>query len=200
MGKHVVKTALITLAFAIGGILLFAGACLLFFPQVVSNFAYNVGMYELSSTYAVRAYNEEKDSDEELATLVERAILAGDYEVTAKYGDKLLDSEDFEAIAQSHQVAAVSGSYYSYISGELAVAQYKLGNKNEALITVNLHTPQYVKFNATERLMMQVMVDSDVEFALKLKAMMESYVFDGPERNLLNNHLSLLEQFCQISE
>ncbi|MBO7377798.1 MAG: hypothetical protein J6U35_02870 [Clostridia bacterium] len=197
MRGGILKTALISFASALGAIILASVAILLFFPSAAGKLTFGMGSYGASANYALKAY-EKNPTDENLKTLVERSILAGKYELTVEYAPKYLDCGSFEAFAKKEDGKSETdktGSYYCYVTGSYAVAEYRLGNVERALDASALYTGEYVKFNATEYLMEAAIEGQDKVFAKKLLMQMRGYLFPGEQGELLRRDLNVLEEF-----
>jgi len=193
MKELIRKTALTTLAAAAGAILLGAVVLMLFFPSVVSDGAYGMGLYRVSATFARSAY--EKDGEfSSLKTLVERAILAEKYDLVAGYApdDRFEDTAAAEDAGKSDERV---GDYHSYVTGNLAVAQYSRGEREAALNTAALYTVRYERYNATEYLLKTIIDCDDKAFGSELLAEMKKYSFSGEEKALLDRDISILESF-----
>ncbi|MBQ7165104.1 MAG: hypothetical protein IJR61_07225 [Clostridia bacterium] len=197
MKELIRKTALTTLAAAAGAILLGAVVLMLFFPSVVSDGAYGMGLYRVSATFARSAY--EKDGEfSSLKTLVERAILAEKYDLVAGYAPAFIADDRFEDTAAAEDAGKSDervGDYYSYVTGNLAVAQYGRGEREAALNTAALYTVRYERYNATEYLLKTIIDRDDKAFGSELLAEMKKYSFSGEEKALLDRDISILESF-----
>ncbi len=198
MQKLIVKTALITFVSAIGALLLFALVCMLFFPSAVSDVAYNMGMENISVTFAERAYKNGGD-DSALKKLVDRAAQAENYAVMVTYAQIFVDDDYFTQAVEieDSNISQTSGSYYGYITGNLAVAYYNTGDKESALQTIAKHSGdgKYVKYNAAEYLIMEVISKNDKAFASMLADELSSFELEGDEATLLAEDISMLQSF-----
>jgi len=195
MRNHVLKTALITLAVTLGVIVISVVGCMLFFPSVVSDITYNMGMYGASAEYAEKAFVKD-GSDVSLHTLMDRAILAGNDELVVEYGDEFVDGEYFK-----NEITAENADYYL---GSLAVSQYKTGEGEAALETVIFSAVKSFRVhNPTENLMRAVIENDDKTFASLLLAEMKDYDcvnYTDTERQRYNEMLTLLEGFVSAVE
>ena len=198
MQKLIVKTALITFASAIGALILFALVCMLFFPSAVSDAAYNMGMDNISVTFAERAYKNGGD-EKSLKTLVDRAAQAENYTAVVTYAQIFVDSDYFAQAVESEDsnIGQTSGSYYGYITGHLAVAYYNMGDKDAALQTIAEHSGEgkYVRYNAAEYLILEVISKNDKDFATVLMGELLSLELEGDEATLLAEDISMLQTF-----
>ena len=191
MRKLIVKTALISLAAAIGAVALGCLCGVLFFPSFASNACYDMGMYGASASLAERAYNASGE-DEDLSVLVERGILAEDYALVAEYGARLIETEYFKNTLKNE---GYSGNYKGYIVGNVAVSEYCCGNGERALELALSALDSYLPYNSVQHLIYKAMLSGDKPFASQIKASIEQLEFPAEQQKLLNDDIALLANF-----
>ena len=198
MRKLIVKTALISFVSAVGAILLFIGFCALFLPAFTSNVLWNMGMYSSSANFAKKAY-EDSGENARLIALVERSIVAGNDSITIEYGRIFIESDFFLDYAKTAQSEQYSGNYAGYIVGNIAVSQYDLGKKDDALQTVKNHLTSYTEYNAVQYLMRVVFMAEDKEFAGKIQGYLNGLSLEGEEAQILAKDVALLDNFINYN-
>ena len=135
--KIILRATLSTLAaiFCLIGIMIFA-LCYLF-PATMMNIAYDLGMDNASITCAKRSY---KRTDEVcyIAFATEVAIIAENDEAIADCGKRFIsdDAQAFQAYCVDKNQALsseLSATYEQYVFGQICAAEYRLGDKAQAL-------------------------------------------------------------------
>jgi hypothetical protein len=135
--KVILQATLSTLAAiaVLFGMMIFA-LCYIF-PATMMNITYDLGMDGASITCAKRSY-ERTDEVYYIAFATELAILSENDEQIAECG-KLLIGEDQKAFEtycnkQNEKIAdTVSGTYDQYIYGQVCIAEYRMGDKEQAV-------------------------------------------------------------------
>lgn len=134
--RVIVKAALTT----VGSILLLCavmlGALCLGFPSTMMNLTYDLGLDGQSVKFANRAYRYSKGEIYYIAYATEVAIGADDYENVVSCGKTFIADEQFAQYAAERNAALPQeavGSYEQYIYGKICVAEYVLGNKDDAV-------------------------------------------------------------------
>lgn len=133
--KIILRAFLSTLA-AIG--LLFIamlGALLLLFPSTMMEFTYSLGMENSSIRNAQRAY-ERKSNIYYIAYATQTAIEIENYKKIDSCGMLMIEDDEFILYCQAkneQQNTDNTGDYKQYICGQVCIAQYKRGKKQEAV-------------------------------------------------------------------
>ena len=141
MNKVVLKAASITVGvLAAAGILIFS-LWILISPQSMATVSEKLGNYNFAVTCADLKYKYSGDSYD-LARCCEDGILAADDSLTVKYCGQLIEKKDFDEVCRRRDEAlsrtefgAYAADYRTYIIGNLAVAQYRLGDLETAIKT-----------------------------------------------------------------
>lgn len=145
MNNVISKTAVRTLlAVIIAAVLAFAVASLVF-PQHMATVFERTGNYSFATGYASLAYKY-NDTTANLARCVDDSILAEKDAKIVKFGDWLVEADDFDEYCASRNQAAyekaegsdVDFSTYDYrqiVYGNLARAKYARGDKQGAFDT-----------------------------------------------------------------
>ena len=129
MKQLVIKTVLIALLLIIAISFVVIGLICVFSPITIANASYRLGNYDLSVKYTQKQY-EKSNSFEDLALLVERGIIASDYETVALYSQTFLNHERFESYSQSQD-----GDYTNYIANGYILSLYNSGNVDKSITT-----------------------------------------------------------------
>ena len=141
MKKIILKAALITVgALAVAGILIFS-LWILISPQSMATASEKLHNYHFAVTCANLKYKYSDDTSD-LARCVEDSILARDDELIVKYGEQLIDRQDFDKLCalRDEQLTPQVGQYTTadyktYVISTLAAAQYRAGNLEKAVQT-----------------------------------------------------------------
>lgn len=133
--KVILRAFLNTLA-AIGILILFLFAALCtFYPSTMMKITYDLGMESASIHFAERAY---KDSDDiyYIAYATEVAIGEGKDGKIASCGERFIEDEEFQEYCQAKDEelgGSVNGTYKQYVCGQVCIAKYCRGEKEEAV-------------------------------------------------------------------
>lgn len=133
MFKVIIKTALKTLlALIIVLALAFVGLSL-GYPSGMAGFFENCGMYSFAKGYASLSYTYTGNISD-LARCFNDGVMAGDDGNTANRGNELISNEKFEefCIAETERLGL---DYRQFVYGNTACAEYRRGQKSEALET-----------------------------------------------------------------
>ncbi len=185
MRKLIIKTVAITLAIIL---VVTAGFYLLlsaFFPSVLGDGYFRANNGELSLKYSEKAYEKSKEIGD-LATLTERSIVFQDDDRTVKYAVLFVNNDKYQ-----EYISGESEGYHYYIVGNLCEAQYNKGNKLTALSTAFNNTLSYTQHNPIHRLILISAQNSDIA---TLTAIKENLQARQDKNQLINNHLSLIEE------
>jgi hypothetical protein len=193
MRKLIVKTALISLASAIGAVALVCLIGALAFPSWASDVCYDMGMYGASATLAESAYNA-SESEESLSVLVERGILAEDSAIVLEYGTRLIETDYFK---QTTKNEGYSGNYKGYIVGNVAVCTYKNGNATSAVeLALSGIGEGYLPYNSMQHLIYAALSSEDKDLALQIKTAIEGLSFPLEQQQLLLQDVAMLSDFA----
>ena len=95
MKKRIIKTSIITIAIMLATYLIVWGAICLFYPVGLAKIHAELKDYKGATKYYEIDYKR-KGGYDRLATLTEYSYLAKDHKKVVKYGEKLLEHEDFD--------------------------------------------------------------------------------------------------------
>ncbi len=137
MKNLVIKTVLIAFSLIIAISFIIIGLISVFSPITIANASFRLGNYELSLKYTQKQYEKSK-SYEDLALLVERGIIANDYEIVSNYSHVLLNDERFESFSSTKD-----GDYVNYIANGYVLSLYNVGSVDKSITTAL----QYVDSN-----------------------------------------------------
>lgn len=133
--KVILRAFLNTLA-AIGILILFLFAALCtFYPSTMMKLTYDLGMESASIHFAERAY---KDSDDiyYIAYATEVAIGEGKDGKIDTCGERFIEDDEFHAycLEKDEELGgSVNGTYEQYVCGQVCIAKYCRGDKEEAV-------------------------------------------------------------------
>ncbi|MBQ3020140.1 MAG: hypothetical protein IJD77_06115 [Clostridia bacterium] len=133
--KVILRAFLNTLA-AIGILILFLFAALCtFYPSTMMKLTYDLGMESASIHFAERAY---KDSDDiyYIAYATEVAIGEGKDGKIDTCGERFIEDDEFHAycLEKDEELGgSVNGTYEQYVCGQVCIAKYCRGEKEEAV-------------------------------------------------------------------
>lgn len=139
MSKIIFKTALKTLlAIIVAAAIVFA-VWFFGFPQSLATVGEKTGNYPLATVCMSMRYARTDDIDD-LARCVEYAIFSGKDGYVYKYGNKLVEREDFASLCERRDELSSSGQYSEYtrlykhyIFGYLAAATFARDGVNKAV-------------------------------------------------------------------
>lgn len=207
MGKLIAKTAAITLACIIALALILFGVFTIFFPSVMLNITDFCGMKKVCAQYAVSVYSRSKDIDD-LSVVVERGYAAKSWDIVSKYGEKLTARADFTEFCEAEDEknasdgAQTQSSYAQYLTGMIAVGEYRTGDQSAAIETAfSLNRGAFSQNNAVWTLAMAAVERKDGEFASRILAECENQLsgadFDKEEDvTNLQTLIAILRDFC----
>ena len=188
MKALITKTAIITACGLIVLCLLLWGIFSWFAPSVMVSITDGLGMEKSAAGYSVSVYEKTGDIDD-LSSVVERNFSCGKYKISAKYGIILLEHEKFDDYQNQKQ-----SNYRQTISGIVAVSQYNIDKKDQALQTaVNNTVGEFDEFNGLERLLVCAMEENDKEFVQKIRTAIEGISLDASDAEGIKNKNNVLE-------
>lgn len=176
--KVILRAFLNTLA-AIGILILFLFAALCtFYPSTMMKLTYDLGMESASIHFAERAY---KDSDDiyYIAYATEVAIGEGKDGKIDSCGERFIEDDAFGAYcAEKNEEFGVSveegNTYEQYIYGQVCIAKYNRGNKQEAVeCAFEWKGESFTRNNAVVAVLITALQAQDLETAQMIKGKME---------------------------
>lgn len=143
--KFIVKTALITFAKSLVlmvAVLFFVFSfCYVLFPKSIASVYEALGYNKGVVTAYERIYNKSKKNSD-LYNLIQKSISANTYQVSSKYIEVLLQTEDYEDFVNKTNEALIKeadvkyiayvGDLDGYLTSELVIAKYMQGDKEDA--------------------------------------------------------------------
>ncbi len=123
MKKVIIKSVIITLILILLFVTSFSLVLCLGFPKTVSNLSFRIGNYDLAVTYSEKAY-EKNQTTENLVDLVEKSIVAKNYQINGKYAGLLLVDENFKNDILPNK----ENGYFNYIAKFYVKSLYSLGD------------------------------------------------------------------------
>lgn len=176
------KTKKIILISALEGLAAVALAALLVFslwilcsPQSMATASEKAGNYSFAVTCADLRYKYTKDTGD-LARCVQDSIFAGKDENIVKYGESLLNKDDFEATCEKR-----GGNFKVYVCGNIAYSQFNLGKLDKAVATcAKGGSASFIKLTVA------VVEKGGVEDKQTLKTALENQPQDETITNLIN--------------
>ncbi len=145
MNNVILKTALKTLLALLIALILAFGIASLGFPGHMATLFENMRAYNFAAGYAGLAYSY-SGTIQNLARCLDDSILAGDNVNVINYGGQLVKSDGFAEYAAARTEEERAGlpdelkdsyDYYNTVYGNVACAQYYVGDKTGALATAN---------------------------------------------------------------
>ena len=196
--KVILRAALSTLAaiVVLFGFMIFA-LCYIY-PSTMMNIAYDMGMEGASITCAKRAYHR-FDDVYYIAFATETAIVSEDYEEIASCGELFAKDEDFATYCElrnSELGADVVGTYEQYVYGQVCVAKYRLGNKEEAVNDAFSYVGNTFPLNnAVEAVLITAIGESDGETVVMIKGKMEQMqgTLSGMDKGYFESVFALIQ-------
>ena len=174
--KVILRAFLNTLA-AIGVLILFLFAALCtFYPSTMMKITYDLGMESASIHFAERAY---KDSDDiyYIAYATEVAIGEGKDGKIDSCGERFIEDGEFHAYctAKDQELGdSVNGTYEQYVCGQVCIAKYCRGEKNEAVECAFVWKGEsFTRNNAVVAVLITALQAQDAETAQMIKGKME---------------------------
>lgn len=130
----VILRAFLTTLLSIAVLVVFMFTALVcLFPQTMMVLTYDLGMEKSSIHFAESAYKRTDDVGY-IAYATEVAISDGNVDKIIYCGEKLIRDEDFdEYCRKKDETLQVSTSYEQYVYGQVCVAMYENGEKDEAI-------------------------------------------------------------------
>ncbi|MBR5438952.1 MAG: hypothetical protein IKV61_01905 [Clostridia bacterium] len=141
MKKVVIKSTIITVLIIILFSVAFTFIVTAFFPKYVADVSFKLGNKQTCVNYSEKQYNKTLERDD-LSTLVERSIWAGNNAYTIKYGAILINSENFSTYCNLKDEG-----YLYYVVGSYVKALYESGEKQKSAETAFLNTSTYSETN-----------------------------------------------------
>ena len=173
----VILRAFINTLYAIG--ILFAFMILTLvcvYPSTVMRMSYSLGMDSVSIVFAKSAYNR-SDEVYYIAYATEVAIGLDSDKKILKYGEYFIEDDQFAdycAEKNANLPENVKGTYEQYVYGKVCVAEYNLGEKNDAVERAFEYVGEaFPRNNAVAALLVTSLVNSDIATAQKIKGKME---------------------------
>ena len=190
-GKVILKSALITIGALIVAVALSFTLWFFLAPRSMASISQQWGYYDFALTCANSQYKKSKKTDD-LAFCAEISIyLADDYKIV-KYCEPLTGKDDFEELCNKKdeklsktQYGVYASDYRSYILGNLAVSEYRLGDLKKAVNTAELGDVDCFK-----RLILEVVLHGTEEDKENLK----TYPADPEIRDYIGEMIKLLTQ------
>lgn len=142
MKKTIIKTALITFAVLLTATAITIGSICLFAPATTCEFLQNAGKYKSAMNFAVKAY-EKENSNKNLQTAVDLAILTSDSQNIVYYGEKMLAKVDLGEVS-------FTTDYVYHLAGKYSVALCENKNFEKAVKSAVKYSLGYGKLNPTE--------------------------------------------------
>ena len=183
MNKLIKKTALITIATLIAAALTVFGLWIAISPQTMATACEKTGNYSFAVTCAGLRYNRTKGT-EDLARCAEYGILSGKDKHILNYCYLLVQDENYEVLCEKRNEEISSGkggsvldkylgsvNYDGYIKSHLCAAQYRAGNLEESLST--LETDE--SGDSLIKLVLAISEKSDKAAAERLLEFLEDY-------------------------
>ena len=198
LDKVIVRAVLSTLS----AILVLFGCMLLalcfLYPSTMMNITYDLGMDKASVKYATRVYNR-TDEVYYIAFATETAIGADLDEKIEECGLVFVKDSDFaQYCAERDAKMGLGEGYQQYIYGQVSLAQYRQGEKDEAVDTAfgALANNTFPKNNAVQGLALTVLMNGDKAVAdtIKEKMMNIESGLSGEDKQNFDALLSLLEK------
>ena len=177
MDKVILRAVLSTLA-AIGILIAFMVFALCFiFPSTMMYITYDLGMDGSSIRNARRAYKY-SGNVEYIAFATEVSIGKDDNEYISECGKLFIADDEFMIYCQKRNETlpeGVEGYYEQYVYGQVAVAEYKLGNKSEAVdLAFDGVQNSFPKNNAVVALLLTAFQNNDRETVLDIYREMDN--------------------------
>ena len=167
--KVIARAALSTVAAILLLCAMMIATLCLAFPQTVMKLTYDLGMDGASVKFATIAYERSENNVYYIAYATEVAIGAEDYENVRSCGKTFVqDKEAFKAYAaeRDKSMNAESGAYEQYVYGKICVAEYRLGDKQTALLDASGYLQgKFPANNALIALLLEAIKSGDKETA-----------------------------------
>ena len=135
MDKVIVR-AIVSTLLAICALVAFMILALAFiFPSTMMKITYDLGMDSASVRNAKRAYKYSGEVSY-IAYATEVAIVDDDFEKIGECGKLFISDENFDEYCSERNQnlpEGVEGAYEQYVYGQVCIAEFKLGNKENAV-------------------------------------------------------------------
>ena len=198
MDKVILRAALSTLA-AIATLMIFMVLALaLLFPSTMMSLTYDLGMDTSSVRYAKRAYDYSGKQVYYIAYATEVAIGSDNDAAINECGELLIADEEFDAYCEQRNAAVESkGGYEQYVFGQVCLAKYRLGDKQNALQrAIELVGESFPENNALAAVGITALLAGDRETATQVVTKMNEMSttgFSGTELEYYGKILFALE-------
>lgn len=165
MDKVILKAVLSTL---LAIVLLFGimiAALVFVYPSTLMTLTYNIGMDGASAWFADRAYDQ-FDNVYYIAYATEVSIGTEDPEKINRYGSRFIADEGFDGYCaqMDGETAEIGGSYRQYIYGQVCVAKYGLGERQEAVeLAFSVNAEGFPERNAAAAVLLHALVSNTPE-------------------------------------
>ena len=159
-------------------VILIAGMALVLvaaFPSTLMELSYDLGMDKSSIWYAKRAYKR-SDDIYFIAFATDVAIGMGDCEKIEYCGEKMLADDEFAAYCAEKSESlpeSVSMTYDQYVYGQVCVAIYEQGKKEDAVDRAFELTSGFPKNNAVVAVLYTAIGERDSATVALIKGKME---------------------------
>ena len=168
------------------------------YPQTMMEITYDLGMETPSIWFAEEAYKRTDDVGY-IAHATEVAISEEKYETVQKCGEKLIADDTFVGYCVEKTEAMgdkVSSGYDQYVYGQVCVATYKLGKKDDAVARAfELTGEAFPKNNAVVALIVTANKAGDTATLETIKGKMEQLnerLPEGADKAYLGEVLALV--------
>ena len=173
-------------------------ALICLFPQTMMELTYDMGMETSSIYFAEDAYRRTDDVGY-IAYATEVAILDDNNDKIIKCGEKLIKDEGFKDFCRKRdEEVQVSTSYEQYVYGQICVAMYENGKKDEAIDRAfALIGEAFPRNNAVLALIVATNRAQDMQSLEKIKGKMnelQEKVLDDAAKAEIGNVLTQLEK------
>ena len=156
----------------------------LLYPSTMMEITYDLGMDKSSISYAERAYDWSGD-EYFMEFAMEVAIGSKNTEKIESCGEKLLSDEDFTAYytKKNESLASNSITYESYVYGQVCVAKYKNGKKQDAVECAFAWTKGFPTNNAITAVLYTALSNTDTDTIATIRGKMEQIQTDALSSN-----------------
>lgn len=199
LDKVILRAILSTLA-AIGVLfLVMILSCLFFFPSTLMHLTYDMGMEKSAVRNAERAYKLD-GGVEYMAFAFSIAVDNGDFEKVQAYGEKIIADDEFADYCKAQDGENegneyLVGGYAQFVYGNTYSAQYRNGEKSEALTNAYAVSRNFVPGNAVARILIAALQSKDYATAKTIcETLLEWKTADMPTAN------EYLEEMIQLAE
>ena len=199
-GKVILKASLITFGALIAAAALTFTLWFFIAPKSMASISQQWGYYDFALTCGNKQYKKSQKT-EDLAFCAEISIYISDDGKIVEFCEPLIEKEDFNTLCRQKdeqlsktQYSAYATNYHSYILGNLAVSQYRLGDLHKAVTTVELgiystDDPEIMK-EYLKRLILEVVLHGSEEDKVNIS----SYPKQPEVREYIASMVELLSQ------